>query len=408
MRIAVVRSIDMAMNASPEPLPRSGDALPLPRIERLQLTEFRNYEALTLSLDGRHVVLTGDNGAGKTNLLEAVSFLAPGRGMRRASYDAVTRHGALRGFAVAALVHGALGEARIGTGYMPGTEGGEGESISGSRRVRIDGVNAPRADALSDHLRIAWLSPTSDGLFTGPAGDRRRFLDRLVLALDPAHSARTNAYERAMRQRNRLLEERPLEDAWFNGLEWQMAELGAAIAIARVELVFLLGAMIDRMPDGAFPRAAISLDGEVEANASGMAAVDLEEWLRQGLARSRPRDRAAGRSTVGPHTSDLTVAHAPKAMPAALCSTGEQKALLVGLTLAHARLVGEASGLPPLLLLDEIAAHLDSRRRTALFDILEGLGGQAFMTGTDRALFEPLGSRAQFLHVQEGGVRADE
>ena len=377
----------------------------MPRIERLQLTEFRNYEALTLALDGRHVVLTGDNGAGKTNLLEAVSFLAPGRGMRRASYDAVTRHGAARGFAVAALVEGALREARIGTGYMPGTDGAEGEASSGSRRVRIDGANAPRADALADHLRIAWLSPASDGLFTGPAGDRRRFLDRLVLALDPAHSTRMSAYERAMRQRNRLLDERPLEDAWFDGLEWQMAELGTAIAIARVELVTLLSAMIERMPEGAFPRAALSLSGEMEADATRMPAIDLEERLRTALGRSRSRDRAAGRSTVGPHTSDLSVAHGPKAMPAHLCSTGEQKALLVGLTVAHARLVGEASGLPPVLLLDEIAAHLDARRREALFDILEGLGGQAFMTGTDRALFEPLGGRAQFLHVADGEVR---
>ena len=400
------------MSAAPEPISPPGEPigradLPRPRIERLQLTEFRNYEALVLPLDGRHVVLSGDNGAGKTNLLEAVSFLAPGRGMRRASYDAVTRHGAARGFAVAALVEGALGEARIGTGYVPATETEDGESTSGSRRVRIDGVNASRADALSDHLRIAWLSPASDGLFTGPAGDRRRFLDRLVLALDPSHSARMSAYERAMRQRNRLLDERPLEDAWFNGLEWQMAELGTAIAIARVELVGLLGAMIERMPDGAFPRAAIALDGEMEANATSMPAVDLEERLRHALAASRPRDRAAGRSTVGPHTSDLSVAHTPKAMPAALCSTGEQKARLVGLTLAHARLVGEASGLPPVLLLDEIAAHLDARRRAALFDILEGLGGQAFMTGTDRALFEPLGERAQFLHVADGEVRGE-
>ena len=393
------------MSVAPEPLAKPGDTLPLPRVERLQLTEFRNYDELILALDGRHVVLTGENGAGKTNLLEAVSFLAPGRGMRRASYDAVTRHGAERGFAVAALVEGALGEARLGTGYLPGAEGPDGEGTGGSRRVRIDGVNAPRADALCDHVRIAWLSPASDGLFTGPAGDRRRFLDRLVLTLDPAHSARMSAYERAMRQRNRLLDERPLEDAWFNGLEWQMAELGAAIAIARVELVALLSAMVERLPDGPFPRAHIAIDGDVEANATSMAAVDLEERLRVALAQSRPRDRGAGRSTVGPHTSDLTVVHAPKGMPASLCSTGEQKALLVGLTLAHARLVGESSGLPPILLLDEIAAHLDARRRAALFDILEGLGGQAFMTGTDRALFEPLGDRAQFLLVHEGEVR---
>ena len=395
------------MTPAAEPLqaPRPDGALPRPRIERLQLTEFRNYEALTLALDGRHVVLTGENGAGKTNLLEAVSFLAPGRGMRRAPYDAVTRHGAAQGFAVAALVEGALGEARIGTGYTPGAESDDGVREGGSRRVRIDGANARSADALSDHLRMAWLSPASDGLFGGPAGERRRFLDRLVLALDPAHRRRLNDYERAMRQRNRLLAERPLEDRWFDGLEWQLAELGTAIAAARVELVALLRAMIARTPEGPFPRAEIALEGEAEERQGTAPSVEIEERLRLRLAESRARDRAAGRTTSGPHTSDMAVAHAAKAMPAALSSTGEQKALLVGLTLAHARLVGEASGLPPVLLLDEIAAHLDARRRGALFDMLDGLGGQCFMTGTDRALFEALGERAQFLEVAEGDVR---
>ena len=384
--------------ATREP-PRIHPTRPHPRVTRLQLTEFRSYASLVLGLDGRHVVLTGENGAGKTNLLEAISFLSPGRGMRRAAYDQVTRHGAETGFAVAAIVDGALGPVRLGTGYLPGA----GEE-AGSRRVRIDGANARTADALLDHLRIAWLSPASDGLFTGPAGDRRRFLDRLVLAIDPAHSRRTNDYERAMRQRNKLLDERPLGDPWLDGLEWQMAELGVAIASARVELVALLDAMIERTPDGAFPRARVSIEGDVEARAGSSPAVDLEERLRMALAGSRVRDRAAGRTTVGPHTSDLTVVHSDKNMPAALGSTGEQKALLVGLVLAHARLVGEAAGVAPLLLLDEIAAHLDSRRRGALFDIVQDLGGQAFMTGTDAALFEALGERAQFLRVADGAV----
>ena len=397
------------MSAAPDPsatttAPPADTRRPMPRIERLQLSEFRNYGALALDLDGRHVVLTGDNGAGKTNLLEAVSFLAPGRGMRRAAYDTVTRHGAETGFAVAALVEGALGQARIGTGYMPGVEGEDGSRESGSRRVRIDGVNARTADELSDHLRVAWLSPASDGLFTGPAGERRRFLDRLVLTMDPSHRRRLGDYERAMRQRNKLLETRPLDDRWFDGLEWQLAELGVAISAARAELVDLLEAMIARMPDGPFPRATIALDGDAERAHGAMPSVELEERLRRGLAGSRARDRAAGRTTIGPHTSDLSVTHEAKAMPAALCSTGEQKALLVGLVLAHARLVGEAAAQPPVLLLDEIAAHLDARRRAALFDILDQIGGQAFMTGTDAALFSPLEERAQFLHVADGTV----
>lgn len=381
--------------AAPHP-----DVAPHPRIERLQLTEFRSYPALGLALDGRHVVLTGENGAGKTNLLEAVSFLTPGRGMRRAAYDQVTRVGAETGFAVAAVANGALGPARLGTGYLPGT----GEE-SGSRRVRIDGANARTADALLDHLRMAWLSPASDGLFTGPAGDRRRFLDRLVLALDPLHARRTGDYERAMRQRNRLLDERPLDDRWFDGLEWQMAELGVAIAAARAEMIALLGDMIAGTPDTPFPRALVAIDGEVEARHGTAPSVDLEERLRLDLAASRARDRAAGRTTVGPHTSDLAVAHAAKGVPAAMGSTGEQKALLVGLVLAHARLTGEATGIAPILLLDEIAAHLDARRRAALFDIVQDLGGQAWMTGTDPELFEAMGGRAQFLRVIDGAVR---
>ena len=373
---------------------------PHPRVERLQLTEFRSYAALNLALDGRHVVLTGENGAGKTNLLEAVSFLTPGRGLRRAAYDRVTRVGAETGFAVAAVVDGALGPARLGTGYLPGS----GEE-AGARRVRIDGANARSADALLDHLRMAWLSPASDGLFTGPAGDRRRFLDRLVLALDPLHARRTGDYERAMRQRNKLLDERPLDDRWFDGLEWQMAELGVAIATARVEMVALLAAMVEAAPDGPFPRAIVAIEGEVEARHGTAPSVELEERLRLDLAASRARDRAAGRTTVGPHTSDLAVTHAGKGVPAALGSTGEQKALLVGLVLAHARLTGEATGIAPVLLLDEIAAHLDARRRAALFDIVQDLGGQAWMTGTDPELFAAMGARAQFLHVADGTVR---
>ena len=240
-------------------------------------------------------------------------------------------------------------------------------------------------------LRVVWLTPAMDGLFPGPAADRRRFLDRLVLAIDPGHGQRALDYEKAMRGRNRLLTEGSRDGAWFDAIETQMAETGVAIAAARAELVRLLAAMIDRLPSaGPFPQADISLFGELEGDVGASPAVDVEERFRRALADGRERDRAAGRTLEGPHRSDLLVRHRPKAMPAELCSTGEQKALLVGIVLSHARLTGEMSGMTPILLLDEIAAHLDSGRRAALFSILEELNCQAFMTGTDAALFSSL------------------
>ncbi|RUU51618.1 DNA replication/repair protein RecF, partial [Mesorhizobium sp. M2C.T.Ca.TU.002.02.1.1] len=241
--------------------------------------------------------------------------------------------------------------------------------------------------------------------FPGPAGDRRRFLDRLVLAIDPGHGQRALDYEKAMRGRNRLLTEGSRDGAWFEAIETQMAETGVAIAAARAELVRLLAAMIDRLPgSGPFPQADISLAGDLESEVAVAPAVDVEERFRRALANGRERDRAAGRTLDGPHRSDLLVRHRPKSMPAELCSTGEQKALLVGIVLSHARLTGEMSGLTPILLLDEIAAHLDAGRRAALFSILEELNCQAFMTGTDAALFSSLAGRAQFLTVDHGSV----
>jgi DNA replication and repair protein RecF len=254
-------------------------------------------------------------------------------------------------------------------------------------------------------LRVVWLTPAMDGLFPGPAGDRRRFLDRLVLAIDPGHGQRALDYEKAMRGRNRLLTEGSRDGAWFEAIETQMAETGVAIAAARAELVRLLAAMIDRLPgSGPFPQADISLAGDLESEVAVAPAVDVEERFRRALANGRERDRAAGRTLDGPHRSDLLVRHRPKSMPAELCSTGEQKALLVGIVLSHARLTGEMSGLTPILLLDEIAAHLDAGRRAALFSILEELNCQAFMTGTDAALFSSLAGRAQFLTVDHGSV----
>ncbi|WP_192179159.1 DNA replication/repair protein RecF [Mesorhizobium amorphae] len=369
-------------------------------VSKLTLTNFRNYAALSIDLAPGAVVLSGDNGAGKTNLLEAVSLLTPGRGLRRAPYADVAREGGDGGFALHARIEGAEGEVEIGTGIVGGDNAGEG-----GRRVRINGAATRSAEDMLEWLRVVWLTPAMDGLFPGPAADRRRFLDRLVLAIDPGHGQRALDYEKAMRGRNRLLTEGSRDSAWFDAIETQMAETGVAIAAARAELVRLLAAMIDRLPDsGPFPQADIGLSGELEEQVATTPAVDVEERFRAALAGGRDRDRAAGRTLEGPHRSDLIVGHRPKAMPAELCSTGEQKALLVGIVLSHARLTGEMSGMTPILLLDEIAAHLDAGRRSALFSILEELNCQAFMTGTDAALFSSLAGRAQFLTVDHGTV----
>lgn len=368
----------------------------------LRLTDFRNYAALSLDLDGRHVVLAGENGAGKTNLMEAVSLLSPGRGFRRATQEEMARSGGPGTFAVAAVIDGPDGEARIGTGLQEA--GDEGAA----RRIRIDGEPVRSAEAMLDHVRVLWLTPASDGLFTGPAGDRRRFLDRLVLALDPAHGARVSAFEKAMRGRNRLLEDDRWDAAWLDAIEAQMAELGVAIAAARVETVACLAGLIAATRDDAstFPHADLALEGEIEALAAGRGPSGaVEDRYRAMLAASRARDHAAGRTLDGPHRADLKVVHGPKQTAADRSSTGEQKALLLGLVLAHARLVGETVGRAPVLLLDEVAAHLDARRRAALFDEIERIGGQCWMTGTDAAAFAPLGSRAQVFEVEAGRVR---
>lgn len=372
-----------------------------PYISKLTLTNFRNYAHLSVDLRPGPVVLTGDNGAGKTNLLEAISLLTPGRGLRRASYAEIARENGDGGFALHATLDGPAGPTEIGTGVTGGSD------ADGGRRVRINAAPARSADAMLEWLRVVWLTPAMDALFTGPAADRRRFLDRLVLAIDANHGQRALDYEKAMRGRNRLLSEGSRDGSWFDAIETQMAETGVAIAAARAEMVRLLAAMIEKLPgDSPFPQADIGLDGELESAVTILPAVEVEERFRRALAEGRERDRAAGRTLDGPHRSDLVVRHRPKAMPAELCSTGEQKALLVGIVLSHARLTGEMSGLPPVLLLDEIAAHLDAGRRAALFAILEELNCQAFMTGTDAALFSALAGRAQFLSVDHGAVAA--
>ncbi|HEU4988076.1 MAG TPA: DNA replication/repair protein RecF, partial [Rhizobiaceae bacterium] len=271
------------------------------RLARLSLNDFRNYARLSLELEPGAVVLTGENGAGKTNLLEAVSFLTPGRGLRRAAYGEVVRVGSVTGFAVHARVEGPFGTAEIGTG----TAGTSADGAEAGRKVRINGATVKSVDEMLEWLRVMWITPAMDALFTGPASDRRRFIDRLVLTIDPAHGRRAADYERAMRSRNRLLAEESRDDAWFDAIETQMAETGVALAAARAEMIRLLGAMIDRLTDSPFPKADIALDGPLEAAVGTRAAVDIEEDFRTMLRDRRWLDRAAGRTLEGPHRSEL-------------------------------------------------------------------------------------------------------
>jgi DNA replication and repair protein RecF len=380
------------------------DAHPRVWVERLTLTDFRNHAYLSLSFDARPVVLTGPNGAGKTNLIEAISLLAPGQGLRRAPYPEIARRGA-DAWAVAARVHTPIGPVDIGTGL---TGVGMASSRTG-RTVRIDGEPQSGSGVLAEHVEMVWLTPAMDGLFTGPGGDRRRFLDRMILCFDPGYRTRVNHFERAMSQRNRLLEEGVRENARLEGLEIVMAETGVAIAAARAQTVAALATMIetrrDRVAASAFPWANLELEGELEAALAQRPAVEVEDAYVRTLSGVRERDRGAGRALDGPHRSDLLVGHGPKEAPARQCSTGEQKALLVGLILAHAELMAERrQGAAPILLLDEIAAHLDAARRGALFDEIVAIGTQAWMTGTDQEAFSALGDRAQRLTLGDLGT----
>jgi DNA replication and repair protein RecF len=369
-------------------------------IRRLVLSDFRNYAALDLAVTAPMVALVGENGAGKTNVLEALSLFSPGRGLRRTDFTDIIRQGAARGFAVSAEMEGALGLVQVGAGFEGGDEGG--------RRCRVDRAPVASATAFADHCRIIWLTPDNDSLFRGPAGDRRRFLDRLVLAVDSGHGSRVNALEKALRSRNRLLEEARPDSQWLDAVERELAEIAIAVAAARRETVTRLAAVIEAEHDPAspFPFAGLALTGDLEQALESANALAAEEWYRQVLRDNRWRDQAAGRTLIGPNTSDLTVRHGPKDMPASRSSTGEQKALLIGLILAHARLVQHMSGMAPLVLLDEVAAHLDPLRREALYRKLRQIGGQVWMTGTDTALFDTLPAEASLFKVAAGRVDA--
>ena len=370
-----------------------------PPIDRLRLADFRNFQTLSLDITSRFVVLHGDNGSGKTNLLEALSLLTPGRGLRRATYPEMARASGSGGFSVRARLNGPGGDG-VDALTLVQPEPGAGAV----RRLRVDEVQARSVDDLLDHCRILWLTPAMDGLFSGPAGDRRRFLDRLVLTLDPSHGRRSLDYERAMRSRNRLLAEDSRDASWLGAIESEMAGLGLALALARIETVQRLANLLARRGDDPFPAAGLELVAGYPDLELARPAAETEDAIAERLANARGLDRASGRTLEGPHRADLLVTHLDKAMPAALASTGEQKALLIGLVLAHAELVAAASGIAPILLLDEIAAHLDAGRRAALYSILDRLGVQAFMTGTDRNLFEALEGRAQMLSVSNGAL----
>jgi len=366
---------------------------PASAITRLVLTDFRNYQYLKLEFTQPLVALVGDNGVGKTNILEAISLLSAGRGLRRAALAALARHNGPGNWAIAATLSDEAGDTAIGTGFKAGDS---------SRRVRIDGEDARTSEALLDHLRVLWLVPAMDGLFTGPASDRRRFLDRLTLSLDTGHGRRVADFERALRQRNRLLEEGG-DRSFLDAIEAQVAGLGVAVAAARSETISLLGGRLAGQHASGlpFPSASLALEGPYEEMSNSENALDQEDHYLAHLAENRHRDRAAGRTLTGPHRTDLIVRHREKDMPAAQSSTGEQKALLVGLVLAHAELTASVSGLFPVLLLDEIAAHLDPGRRRALFSRLSELGTQAFMTGTDPELFAAMPEASEIFRVSD-------
>jgi DNA replication and repair protein RecF len=373
------------------------------RIRKLTLSNFRNYRAASLEVRGETIVLIGPNGAGKTNLIEAISFLAPGRGLRRATLDEVALREGDGAWAVAAEIEGALGLATLGTGIERPLEDG----AATARKFRIDREPVGSAAAFADHLGVIWLTPAMDSLFVGAPSERRRFLDRLALAVDAEHGSRVNALERALRSRNRLLEDARPDPHWLDAVEHETAELAVAVAGLRVETVRRLEAVLASRKDAAFPPAEIALDGSLEQLIPAHPAGAIEERYRAALRDNRARDAAAGRTLDGPHLTDFAVTYAAKGIAAADASTGEQKALLIGLILGQARLIAAMTSFPPVLLLDEVVAHLDPARRAALRVELATLGAQAWLTGADPALFAELSAdnSATVIEVDAGRLK---
>ena len=373
----------------------------------VDLSNFRNYTDLHLETMPGPIVLTGANGSGKTNLLEAISMFMPGRGMRSAQFDAMLCNSASTPQWAVSLsierLNEPLSKLRIGTSWQQSEN-------SKARQASIDGQSDKGISAFGEHIRLIWLTPAMDRLFAGSAGDRRRFLDRNVGVSDLDHRQRLNGFDKLMRQRNVLLAEGSFDNAWMSVIEHQMAEQAIAIAAARLAAIDVLQGHLNLANEekqrSVFPAARLSLDGEIEASLRNTPAVQCEDKYAKILRDSRKIDQAAGRTLKGPHRSDLIVFHSEKNMEARACSTGEQKALLVGLILAQARVVQSAfSGQMPVLLLDEIAAHLDRDRRKGLFEELIRSKAQCWITGTDRIQFEALDQSAQFLTVKDGNVQ---
>lgn len=391
-------------------------------ITSLYLTNFRSYESAAMDrLPQGPVVLYGPNGAGKTNILEALSLLTPGRGLRGAKVGEIQRcylpphpnplsrgereaihrradEGGIAAWAVSAIAETPYGETKLGTGRDPATD---------KRVIRINGETAKAQSALAEYLSIVWLTPQMDRLFLDAAGTRRRFLDRLVFAFDPGHAGRVTRYENAMSQRSKILKEQPYPDpAWLDALEATMAETGVAIAAARLDFAGRLQAACDRADDTHFPRARIRISGSIDELLTRAPALEVEDLFKYQLKQTRAQDAQTGGAATGPHKSDLRAQYAAKDMPADQCSTGEQKALLIGIVLAHARLIAAEREAPPVLLLDEVAAHLDESRRAGLYELLLSLKAQAWLTGTDKNLFAALGDRAQRFEINGGVINA--
>ncbi len=368
-------------------------------LSTLSLDHFRNYAHARIEVSPQPVVLRGRNGAGKTNILEAISLLMPGRGLRRAKLSELdNQHDKSLRWTVAATLEGAHGLVKIGTGH-------DAENAEGDRRIiKIDGKVSKGQSELAEHVAMTWLTPQMEQLFNEGASDARKFLDRLVFSFDGKHATRINAYDHAMRERNKLLSEPRADSFWLDSLEQQMAEHAASIAAARMLAAEQLSHATLASPLS-FPKASLLVQGFVENKlAGGSSALEAETAFRQALNASRGQDAAAGRTLIGTHRSELSVTHVEKGMKAEFCSTGEQKALLLSIVLAQARVGASLHGIVPLILLDEVVAHLDSIRRLELFEEICQIGAQVWMTGTDATLFAGLEGKAQFFKVDDGRI----